>query len=110
MKKLLLTVLVTFGLFAASAVFAASGDKEVTLTGTGKCAKCSLGITDKCQNALVVKQDGKEETYLLTKNAVSDKFHKNICEEDKAITVTGTVKEVDGKKEITPSKIELVKS
>jgi hypothetical protein len=110
MKKSLLAVFVTVALFATSAVFADSNGKEVTLTGTGKCAKCSLAMTDKCQNALVVKNDGKEETYLLVKNDVSEKFHKNICEEDKEIKVTGTVKEVDGKKEITASKIEVVKA
>lgn len=108
MKKSLFA-LIPVALFA-SALLAAPADKEVTLTGTGKCAKCSLSMTDKCQNALVVTQNGKEEVYLLTKNDVSDKFHKKICEEDKDITVTGTVKEVDGKKEITPTKIELVKS
>jgi hypothetical protein len=58
---------------------------------------------------LVVKNAGKEETYLLTTNDVSKSFHKNVCEEDKEIKVTGKVKEADGKKEIVPSKIELVK-
>jgi hypothetical protein len=91
----------------STALFAASD--EVTLTGTGTCAKCGLGKTDKCQNALVVKANGKEETYLLVQNDVSKKFHKTICEEEKAVTVTGTVKEVNGQKEITPSKIELSK-
>jgi hypothetical protein len=92
----------------ATGVFAASD--EVTLSGTGTCAKCGLGKTDKCQNALVVKHDGKEETYLLVQNDVSKKFHKTVCEEEKPITVTGTVKEVNGQKEITASKIELSKS
>lgn len=111
MKKSLVTGMITAALFAASAAFAASdAAKEVTLTGTGKCAKCSLSMGDKCQNALVVKKDGKEVTYLLTPNDVSEKFHKTVCEEDKEIKVTGTVKEAGDKKEITASKIELVKS
>jgi len=104
------TIIAVFSaLTLATGLFAAAAG-EVTLTGTGTCAKCDLGKTDKCQNALVVKHDGKEETYLLTKNAVSKKFHKTICEEAKPVTVTGTVKEVNGQMEITPSKIELTKS
>lgn len=107
MKKSLLALFVPAALFAASAAFAASND--VTLTGTGKCAKCSLHTADKCQTALVVKEDGKEVTYLLAANDVSKSFHKNVCEEDKPIKVTGKVMEADGKKEIVATKIELVK-
>ena len=103
-------LIAALGLFATTALFAASNATEVTLSGMGKCAKCSLGTSDKCQTAVVVKNaDGKEETYLLTNNKVSKQFHKNICEEDKPITVTGTVKEVNGKKEIAPTKVELAK-
>ncbi len=102
---------VSLAAFAAAAlVSAAEKAKEVTLTGAGQCAKCSLGKTESCQNAIVVKQDGKDVTYLLTANDVSKAFHKNVCEETKQIKVTGVVKEENGQKEITPSKIELVKS
>jgi len=48
-------------------------------------------------------------TYYLVRNDVSTKFHENVCKETKKITVTGTVKEVDGKQQLTPSKIELAK-
>jgi len=108
MKKHLALVLAA-ALFAASSVFAAEKATEVTLTGMGECAKCALGKTDKCQTALVVKQNGREETYLLAQNDVAKSFHKNICEDSKPITVTGVVTEKDGQKEITASKIELVK-
>jgi hypothetical protein len=101
---------VAVALFASFAAFAAEKEKELTLVGSGQCAKCALGKTESCQNALVVKQNGKEETYFLAQNAVSKDFHDNICEAPKQVKVTGTVKEVDGKKEITASKIELVKS
>jgi hypothetical protein len=92
---------------ATTAAFAA--DKEVTLTGVGQCAKCELGKTDACQNALVVKQGGKEEMFLLVDNDVSKKFHDNICTGKAEIQVTGVVKESAGKKEIVASKIELAK-
>jgi len=107
MKKITLVSLLAASFLAASVAFAA--DKEVTLVGAGQCAKCSLAQTKECQTALVVKQDGKEQVYLLAKNAVSDKFHDEVCSDVKQITVTGVVKDVDGKKEITASHIELVK-
>jgi hypothetical protein len=41
---------------------------------------------------------------------VSKKFHENLCQDSKKVTATGTVKEVNGKMELTPSKIELAKA
>ena len=81
-------------------------DKDVTITGDGQCAKCSLKETSKCQNAIKTA-DGK--TYYLADNKVSKDFHDEICKETKKVTATGTVKEVNGKMELTPSKIALVK-
>ena len=80
---------------------------EVTITGEGQCAKCSLKETKGCQNAIVAEEDGKKVTYYLKHNAVSKKFHGNICQETKKIKATGEVKEEDGKKVLTPTKIEL---
>jgi len=88
--------------------FAADKEKEITIKGEGKCAKCALHETDKCQNAIETTQHGKKVTYYLTKNEVSNDFHDNVCKEAKQVKATGTVKEVDGKKELTASKIELV--
>ena len=59
------------------------------------------------QYNLSVEKDGKKVNYYLAKNKVSDDFHSNICKESKKVTATGTVKEVDGKKEFTAKKIEL---
>jgi Family of unknown function (DUF6370) len=97
-------------LFALAApTFAADDSKEVTITGEGKCGKCSLKETEKCQNVIEAKEDGKTVKYYLTQNETSKEFHDNICKEAKKVTATGTVKEVDGKKELTVSKIELAK-
>lgn len=87
----------------------AADKKEVTLTGTGTCAKCALHETDKCQTVLQMKEGDKTETYYLSQNKVAKEFHENVCKEPQKITVTGTVKEKDGKKMLTASKIELVK-
>lgn len=94
-------------LAAATSTFAA--DKTVTITGQGQCGKCSLKETSACQNVIVTEKAGKKETIYLAKNEVSDKFHGKICKEAQKVTATGTIKEVDGKKELTVSKIELAK-
>src|SRR5919108_4778450 len=108
MKKSVLTAFVVVGLTMMMALQARAAD-EKTLTGDGKCAKCALKETDSCQNVVQVKEGDKTVTYYLVHNDVSKKFHDNICKETKKIKVTGTVKEVDGKQQLTPSKIELAK-
>jgi hypothetical protein len=89
--------------------FAADTPAEKTITGTGKCAKCDLHKTDKCQNVVeVTKKNGKVVDYYMADNDVAKDFHKNICKENKKVKVTGVVKkDDDGKMEITASKIEL---
>ena len=108
MKKamVLLSGMAVLGVLAwATPVFA--GDKEVTITGDGKCGKCALHETAKCQNVIQTKEDGKTVTYYLAQNDVSKNFHEDLCKEAKKVTATGTVKEVDGKKQLTVSKIEV---
>src|SRR4051812_10932577 len=94
-------------LFAMALAFPTlAADKDVTVTGDGQCAKCALKETKKCQNTIKTA-DGK--MYYLADNKVSKDFHDEICKETKKITATGTVKEKDGKMELTASKIEVVK-
>ena len=83
-----------------------AADKEITISGTGLCAKCELKETKTCQNAVQVEKDGKKTTYYLAENKVSKDFHKNVCTETAQVTATGTVKEVDGKMQLTATKIE----
>ena len=108
MRKLVsLVALIALVGFAYTPTFAKDDAKEVTLKGTAVCAKCELKETDKCQDALKVKEDGKDVVYLLADNAVAKKFHKTICQAPKEdVTVIGTVSEKDGKKIITATKIE----
>jgi hypothetical protein len=82
--------------------------EEKTITGEGQCAKCSLNETKSCQNAIVTEESGKKVTYYLVHNAVSKKFHKNICQDTKKIKAIGEVKEEKGKMTLTPTKIEAV--
>jgi len=104
------TALVMLGL--ATPTFAAdtAKEKELTITGEGKCGKCSLKETEKCQNVIEVEnKSGKKVKYYLADNDVSKDFHKNICKETKKVTATGTVKKVDGKNQFTATKIDLAK-
>src|SRR6185295_19750638 len=87
----------------ATPAFAADAKSE-TIKGEGKCGKCALKETKECQNTITVEKDGKKTTYYLVDkegNDVSKKFHKNICQDTKKVTAEGTVKEVDGKKQLT---------
>ena len=94
----------------ATPTFAAEKPKEKTITGEAKCAKCMLKETDKCQTVIQVEgKNGKTMKYYVTDNDVSKAFHENVCTEAKKVTATGTVKKVDGKNELTVSKIALAK-
>lgn len=112
----LLTSLFATALFAALTAFAAEkapskedSAKEESFTGWAQCAKCALGLTNSCQNALVVTKDGKEETFFLTQNAVSQDFHSNVCSGQVEVKVTGVAKGPVGEREIVAAKIEPVK-
>jgi hypothetical protein len=88
-----------------------NASKETTITGSMVCAKCTLHEAKSCQNVVQVSQDGKTVNYYLTQNDVSKAAHGAICGgSSEKVTVTGTVKEKDGKEILTPTKIEPVKS
>jgi len=107
-------IAVLAGMAALALVFTTSAfaqDKEVTVTGEGKCAKCLLKQADACQNVIEARgEDGKKVTYWVAKNDISDNFHEDLCKSAKKVTATGTVKEEDGKKVLTVTKIELAKN
>ena len=89
----------------AKAQAAAEPDgKEVTLTGTLGCGKCSFKETKQCGNVLKVKEGGKQVSYEIAKNGVSDDNHEAVCHNaGKKATVKGTVSEEGGKKVLTAS-------
>lgn len=105
MKNLLKIVSIAVLTLSVSA-FAAN--KEVTLTGEGKCAKCALKKSDSCQNVIEVKNKDATKLYYLTGD-VSKAFHGELCSKTKNIKVVGVGSEADGKNLIAVSKIEAVK-
>ena len=108
MKKSVLAALLVAGIAMAFTPKVGAADAK-TFTGEGKCAKCALKETKECQNTVTVKEGSKSVTYYLVHNDVSKEFHENICKGAKKVKATGTVKEVDGKMQLTATKIELVK-
>ena len=112
MKKTLFAALAASALMIALAAPSFGAEKETkerTITGEGKCAKCSLKETKECQNVIQVEKNGKTRTYYLVDNDVSKAFHKNVCQEAKKVTATGTVEKKDGKFEWTATKIDVAK-
>jgi hypothetical protein len=102
MKKLvLLSTLLTA---LALPVFADSKKLE----GEATCAKCDLGIAEKCQAAVVVTgADGKKEVYLSEASPEAKALHSEVCKGGKPATVEGEVTEKDGKKMIKITKFEV---
>ena len=86
----------------------AEDKKEVTLKGQVVCA-CELGQGQACHAVVLVKEGDTEVTYFF-RDAGKDTYHESVCGHGRReATVIGLVAEVDGKKWITPSKVEYVK-
>src|SRR5437870_2421164 len=111
----MLRSMVVVAAFAVSALGVSSyaddkpAAKEVKLTGSLVCAKCKLKMegVKKCANALVVKENGKEVTYLLEDKGNGEDYHECGGGEKAGVTVEGTLTEKDGKKVVKPSKVEV---
>ncbi|HEY3853518.1 MAG TPA: DUF6370 family protein [Verrucomicrobiae bacterium] len=102
MKKLLVALVATaFVAFVSTTVRAA---EEVVLKGKALCAKCELHESPKCQT-VIKTEDGT--LYYTKENDVAKEFHKNICQAPAKVVAKGTVKEKDGKKYITLTKIDV---
>lgn len=110
MLRLALVLALGFGLAGLSGVTADDAKKDDKKTVEGKlvCSKCKLSETEKCGNAVVVKEkvDGKEKevTYYLADKGAAEKYHK--CSGEKDVKVTGKVVEKDKKKVIEDAKVE----
>jgi len=74
---------------------------DTTLVGMGKCE-------NNHRTALEVEANGKTTVYHLVPNDVSKAIHAKICPKAAKLKVTGEVQEVDGKMQLTATKIEVL--
>ena len=109
--KLILALVAGLALAGTALTTQAAESKETTITGNMVCGKCTLHETKSCQNVVQVTENGATVNYYLKHNDLSKAQHEAVCHGDsEKVTVTGTVKEKDGKKILTPTKIDVVKS
>src|SRR5439155_8433999 len=110
-RSMFAMAVVAAGLWAFASVASAEDKKEVKLTGTLVCGKCSLKETPKCSNVLQVKEGDKTVNYFLDDQGAKEAYHEGVCGGDKVegVTVIGTVSEKDGKKYVKPTKVETKK-
>jgi hypothetical protein len=101
MKKLLVALVATA--FIAFVSTTARAAEEVVIKGKALCAKCELHESPKCQT-VIKTEDGT--LYYTKENDVAKEFHKTICQAPAKVVAKGTVKEKDGKKYITLTKID----
>jgi hypothetical protein len=104
-------VAVAAGVWAFDPAARADDKKEVKVTGSLVCGKCNLKETAKCSNVLQVKEKDKAVNYYLDDKGNGESYHEGVCGGDKVenVTVTGKLTEKDGKKWVTPTKVELPK-
>lgn len=97
--------------FTTSALADDTDTNAVTITGNMVCGKCTLHITKSCQNVVQVTENGQTVNYFLKQNDVSKAVHNDVCGGgSEKVKVTGTVVEKDGKKVMTATKIDVIKS
>jgi len=106
--KNMLKLLAVAALAAGALTVRADDGKDVKLTGEGKCAKCALKLTDKCQNVIEVKNGDKTTLYYLTGD-VSKAFHKTLCQDTAKINVEGKCTKDGDKLVVAVTKIEAAK-
>ena len=109
MKKSLALMAGVALLSALTGLRTLAANESVTITGEAKCAKCTLKESKECQTVIQTEKDGRTITYYLADNEASKPFHKQVCEQAKKVTATGTVKQVNGKMELAAIKIEEAK-
>ena len=109
MKKSIMTTLAvgcfTLALCASTPALA----KEVTVTGEGSCAKCGLKQASACQVTITSEAGGQDTVYYVAQNDASKTIGQQLCATKQKVKATGEVEMVDGKMQLTPTAIELVK-
>lgn len=107
MKTYRILSLLAFALLLPGVARAA--DETRTITGDAMCAKCELNLQDHCQTIIQAKEGDKVINYYVADSDIAKAFHPKICHGPATVTVTGTIKTIDGKQVLTVSTIEIKK-
>ena len=75
--------------------------------GEALCARCQLKEADKCQVVIRTVESGTNVLYYATTNSVAAKFQPKSCQRPVKVWAKGTVRERDGKNQITLKIIDL---
>ncbi len=112
MKKNLVTWVILTGLAMGSGVRAAvvdvdAGSKVITLKGRATCLKNGLKEDDYCKTVLIADKGGVPTKYYIVHNEVAKRFHPEVCADTKPAKVTGLVRKVLDRYELTPTRMTL---
>lgn len=110
MKAAFKTFLCLAVVFAVVGIVRAEDEKKAevkTLKGEIGCPKCVFkvkGFTDKCRNAIKVKDGDKETIYIFDDKGGAEKYHKKICSDSAKGSVKGTLSKKDKQDFVKPEK------
>ena len=108
--KRMLSVSLVLTLFGAASLGALPPPSEKTLKGTILCGRCVLKQTKQCNTAIVSIENGRPVTYFFSDRGNQEDYHEEVCGGGrKRGTAIGAVFQKDGKRWITPRKVEYAK-
>lgn len=112
MKEFLCNLMIIAGLASGTGLLATGAEVEleakvVTIKGRATCLKNGLKEDDYCKTVLLAERNGVPTKYYVVPNEVAKKFHPEVCADTKPAKVTGLVRKVLDRYEITPARIQL---
>jgi hypothetical protein len=79
----------------------------VSVQGEGVCARCILHLTDKCQLTIRVREDEREELFLVNENATSRDLIPACCAKPVPILAQGSVHTENGRLFLATTRLEV---
>ena len=112
MKKFFVTAMILGGAVFGTSALAVdltpeTGPKVVTIKGRATCLNHGLKEDDYCKTVLIAEKNGVPTKYYVVQNEVGKKFHPEICADAKPTKITGLLRKVLDRWELTPQRITL---
>jgi hypothetical protein len=103
---LMVAILSATGLFPSQHASGALVFSQV-IQGEALCARCQMKEAGKCQIVIRTVESSSNLLYYATSNRVADNFQPKSCQGAVKVWAKGTVRERDGKNQITLKTIDL---